>query len=101
MYSNTPPSDEQEKKFIDFLKQRYNEDISLVWKKTDIPEGGFKLKVGSEVFDWSIDGRLAQFKEALSKLKSKDFYCLIVGSDQGRVHYTNELKELVSKYSLM
>ena len=71
LYSNTPPSDEQEKKFIDFLKQRYNEDISLVWKKTDIPEGGFKLKVGSEVFDWSIDGRLAQFKEALSKLKNK------------------------------
>ena len=71
LYSNTPPSDEQEKKFIDFLKQRYNEDISLVWKKTDIPEGGFKLEVGSEVFDWSIDGRLAQFKEALSKLKNK------------------------------
>ena len=71
LYSNTPPSDEQEKKFIDFLKQRYNEDIPLVWKKTDIPEGGFKLEVGSEVFDWSIDGRLAQFKEALSKLKNK------------------------------
>ena len=30
LYSNTPPSDEQEKKFIDFLKQRYNEDIPLV-----------------------------------------------------------------------
>ena len=71
LYSNTPPSDEQEKKFIDFLKQRYNEDISLFWKKTDIPEGGFKLEIGSEVFDWSIDGRLAQFKEALSKLKNK------------------------------
>ena len=71
LYSNTPPSDEQEKKFIDFLKQRYNEGISLVWKKTDIPEGGFKLEIGSEVFDWSIDGRLAQFKEALSKLKNK------------------------------
>ena len=71
LYSNTPPSDEQEKKFIDFLKQRYNEDIPLVWKKTDIPEGGFKLEIGSEVFDWSIDGRLAQFKEALSKLKNK------------------------------
>ena len=71
LYSNTPPSDEQEKKFIDFLKQRYNEDISLVWKKTDIPEGGFKLEVGSEIFDWSINGRLAQFKDALSKLKNK------------------------------
>ena len=54
----------------------------------------------------SLIGRVTRWKgqhllvEALSKLKSKDFYCLIVGSDQGRVHYTNELKELVSKYGL-
>ena len=38
--------------------------------------------------------------EALSKVKNKDFYCLIVGSDQGRVHYTEELKDLVHKYKL-
>lgn len=54
----------------------------------------------------SLIGRVTRWKgqhlliEALSKLKSKDFYCLIVGSDQGRVHYTNELKELVAKYGL-
>ena len=54
----------------------------------------------------SLIGRVTRWKgqhlliEALSKLKSKDFYCLIVGSDQGRVHYTNELKELVAKYDL-
>ena len=71
LYSNTPPSEEQKQKFILFLSQRYDADISLVWKETDIPEGGFKLEVDSEVFDWSLDGRLAQFKETLSKLKSK------------------------------
>ena len=54
----------------------------------------------------SLIGRVTRWKgqhlliEALSKLKSKDFYCLIVGSDQGRVHYTNELKEMVNKYNL-
>ena len=54
----------------------------------------------------SLVGRVTRWKgqhlliEALSKLKSKDFYCLIVGSDQGRVHYTNELKEMVKKYNL-
>lgn len=54
----------------------------------------------------SLIGRVTRWKgqhlliEALSKLKSKDFYCLIVGSDQGRVHYTNELKDLVEKYGL-
>lgn len=54
----------------------------------------------------SLIGRVTRWKgqhlliEALSKLKSKDFYCLIVGSDQGRVHYTDELKDMVKKYHL-
>ena len=54
----------------------------------------------------SLIGRVTRWKgqhlliEALSKIKTKDFYCLIVGSDQGRTHYTNELKELVHKYKL-
>ena len=72
LYSNTPPSDEQKQKFILFLSQRYNTDVSLEWKKTDIPEGGFKLEVDSEIFDWSVDGRLAQLKDTLSKLKTKN-----------------------------
>lgn len=54
----------------------------------------------------SLIGRVTRWKgqhlliEALSKVKNKDFYCLIVGSDQGRVHYTEELKDLVHKYKL-
>ena len=54
----------------------------------------------------SLIGRVTRWKgqhlliEALSKVKNQDFYCLIVGSDQGRVRYTNELKKLVSKYHL-
>lgn len=71
LYSNTPPTAEQEEKFIEFLNRKYGEDISLVWKNSDIAEGGFKLEVGSEVFDWSIDGRFSQFKDTLSKLKNK------------------------------
>ncbi len=71
LYSDTPPNDNQEQKFLEFLKQKYNDDISLVWKKTDTLNGGFKLSVGSEIYDWSIDGRLSQFKEALSKLQKQ------------------------------
>lgn len=54
----------------------------------------------------SLIGRITRWKgqhvllEALSKLKDRDFFCLIVGSDQGRVKYTEELKELVEKYGL-
>lgn len=72
LYSNTPPSEIQEKRFIEFLSEKYGEGISLVWKKDDSPEGGFKLEVGSEVYDWSLTGRFSQLKEAISKLRNKN-----------------------------
>lgn len=72
LYSNTAPSTAQEEKFLAFLSEKYGEDISLVWKKEESLEGGFKLQVGSDIYDWSLQGRFLQLKEALSKLKSKN-----------------------------
>lgn len=71
LYSNTPPDKIQEEKFIEFLSGKYGENISLVWKKVNSPEGSFKLEVGSEIYDWSLSGRLLQLKETLSQLKNK------------------------------
>lgn len=54
----------------------------------------------------SLIGRVSKWKgqdlliEALSKVKNKNFYCLIVGSDQGRTALSNKLKEMVKKYKL-
>lgn len=54
----------------------------------------------------TLAGRVTRWKgqhlliEALSKLKHQDFYCLIIGSDQGRVKYTEHLKALVRKHKL-
>lgn len=54
----------------------------------------------------SLIGRITRWKgqhillEALSKVKNRDFYCLIVGSDQGRVKYTEYLKSLIKQYNL-
>lgn len=72
LYSNTPPNEEQKKKFAEFLKQKYNQDIPLVWKKTYISEGGFMLEVGSELYDWRIEGRFSQLKDALSHIRNKN-----------------------------
>ena len=71
LYSNVPPSETQEIKFKEFLSKKYNEDISLVWKKDDSFNGGFRLIVDHEIYDWSTEGRLSQFKEAISGLKNK------------------------------
>ena len=53
-----------------------------------------------------LAGRLTRWKgqgvliDALSKLNHKNFRCLLVGSDQGRTYYTDELKAKVKEYDL-
>ena len=54
-----------------------------------------------------LPGRLTRWKgqtvliEALAELRRKDVRCLLVGSDQGRTAYTEELKALITKLDLM
>ncbi|HLN24961.1 MAG TPA: glycosyltransferase family 4 protein [Patescibacteria group bacterium] len=53
-----------------------------------------------------LAGRLTRWKgqtvliEALAKLGRRDIRCLLVGSDQGRTAYTEELKSLVQRLGL-
>ena len=53
-----------------------------------------------------LPGRLTRWKgqavliEALAKLGRRDVRCLLVGSDQGRTDYTDELKALVERRGL-
>ena len=69
LYSNMPPKEDQEKRFIKFLSDRYGGGSALVWKKSDLPEGSFRLCVDSDVYDWSNEGRLTQLKEKLSGIR--------------------------------
>ena len=54
----------------------------------------------------TLIGRLTNWKgqklliEALNKIKNEDFFCLLVGDDQGRVKYTEELHEMIEKYGM-
>lgn len=66
LYSAEPPSKEQTERFLAFLKQRHGEGLSLEWKKSDRFVGGFQLHVGSQIYDWTTDGKLAQLKDALA-----------------------------------
>lgn len=53
-----------------------------------------------------LPGRITRWKgqhllvEALSKLKNKNYYCIVAGADQGRIDYVNELKNMAQKYKL-
>ena len=65
IYSDTPPSPEQLERFTGFVFQKYALNIVPGWEKRDKCAGGFCLVVGEDVYDWSAEGRLKQFKNRL------------------------------------
>ncbi|HCA21279.1 MAG TPA: F0F1 ATP synthase subunit alpha [Lachnospiraceae bacterium] len=70
LYAASAPSEAQEKRFISFLSDRYGSDIKLEWVKDESLKNGFKLEVGSEVYDWTKEGLLRQFTDMLSGVKA-------------------------------
>lgn len=71
LYSSKKPTDADMARFAEFLKNRYGEDYSIGWKESDAYEGGFRLVVGTDVYDWNKQGRLRQLQDALLKLKNE------------------------------
>ena len=69
LYSDVPPSAEQESRFKQFLKNKYGQDVPFEWvEETSISEG-FQLRVGAEVYDWSREGVFKQFADAFAARK--------------------------------
>ena len=54
----------------------------------------------------TLIGRLTNWKgqklliEALSKIKDMDFHCLLIGDDQGRTQYSEELHDMIEQYGM-
>ncbi len=63
-----PPSDEQMTRIKSFLEKKYGADVTIEWEKDASIASGFKLEIGSVVYDWSLRGRFTQLKEALADL---------------------------------
>lgn len=71
LYAAAAPSAEQKAKFEAFLAQRYGQNIQLVFRE-DKTIQGFRLEVGSDIYDFSVRGRFEQFKHALEAAASKE-----------------------------
>lgn len=71
IYSEAQPSEKQLKRFCDFLKKKYGEKIVPEWIESDMFPGGFRLEVGSDVYDWSVAGRLDQLKRRLAEVRGE------------------------------
>ena len=72
IYSAVEPSKEQKTRFGQFLKKKYGEDVSLEWEKSDAFPGGFRLEVGSDIYDWSVGGRFRQLRDTLVKVPTNN-----------------------------
>ncbi len=71
LYSKVKPTDSQETKINGFLAKKYGEGLTLTWVCDANVEDGFRLEVGKEVYDWTKEGRLFQFKEMLQNVKGR------------------------------
>lgn len=66
--------------------------------------GEWRVPDGSNIV--MLPGRLTRWKghhvliEAMARLKRPDLFCVIIGSDQGRKDYRNELESLIQERSL-
>ena len=78
LLSSAAPTKTQEKRLQAFLQRTYGRELPLVWEKTEGLQG-FQLRVGSDLYDWSLEGRLRQFAEYLTKtdLSAADIMPLI------------------------
>ena len=63
------PSEVQRNRFAAFLKKQYGQEVPLRWEQDPALEKGFRMEVGADLYDWSLEGRLRQFRERLEQLK--------------------------------
>ena len=82
LYYVTPPSAEQLQGIWNFVLSKYvndersADDINFSVEADESLGGGFILKCGNEVYNWSTRGRLGQFNEKLQAIRRK------VGADE-------------------
>lgn len=68
--------------------------VSDSWR---IPDGANVVMLPGRITRWKGHHVLI---EALARLKRDDIFCVLIGSDQGRTEYTNELKQTIEEKGL-
>ena len=63
------PTQEQQRRFAEFLSKKYKRKVPLHWEKDEALRSGFRLQVGSDVYDWSLEGRIRQFQDYLRQIQ--------------------------------
>ena len=69
LLSACPPDDSQQRRLEDVLTKKYGKPVSLTWQEDKTAAGGFRICLGSEIIDWTAEGRLTQLKDKLASLR--------------------------------
>ncbi len=72
IYSAVSPNESQFARFEKFIENKYGEGVGLEWVESDAFPGGFRLEVGSDVYDWSVGGRFRQLRDTLVKVPANN-----------------------------
>jgi len=67
--SAVAPTDEQRHRFQEFLERKYDHPVIVTWQEDDTLTRGFRLRVGTDVYDWSTEGRMRQLQERILGLE--------------------------------
>ncbi len=71
LYSADKPSENDLARLSSFLKEKYGQPVSIGWKRDQTVTGGFRLVIGTDVYDWNKQGRLRQLQDALLALRNE------------------------------
>ena len=72
LYAAVAPDEQQRARFAAFLKKKYGEEIDLEFRESALFPGGFRLEVGSEIYDWSVNGRFRQLCDTLTQVAGEE-----------------------------
>lgn len=78
--SEVKPSKEQEDRILAFLKKKYGEGVILDWVEDKSVTNGFRLEIGTAVYNWNLEAiydwnpeaHLKELQEKLANLESTD-----------------------------
>ncbi len=68
--SAVKPTEEQLRRFEKFLADKYKRKVPLHWEEDPALKQGFRLQVGADMYDWTMKGRVRQFRDYVRGLES-------------------------------
>lgn len=72
LFAEEKPNETQERSLHNFIIETLGHDTEIEWEKSDKYSGGFALKIGETLYDWSTKGRLRQLRDAVSGVSASE-----------------------------